>query len=302
MGERPQDAASGDVDGDGFSDIAVALSETGQVLLLRGSPDGLVEGGLQDTGGTPRALVCADLTGDGFRDVAVVNDTGDGGSLVLLRGTPAGLRPLEETTGFWPLSRRHGRITLGDLTADGVPDLALSNATGVTIFQQRYFSPHTTVLVEPSADTPGPLVDFRTPPRYRLELPPDAFEAATPVSVILTPTFDLPHREARERGRYLTVVAQPVRILRATTELSAPARLTLLLRDKYPFEADDLFPEILEHPEYLRVIRLNEETDTGVPLEIPATDLDIVELDEGTGVRFPIRRFGSYTMVYERNL
>ena len=310
MDDQPQSLASADFDGDGYPDVAIGRGRS--VAWLRGGPSGLeVRDDATRVGAALADLEVVDLDGDGFLDLVTADRSTD--ALIVLRGRTSGFRPPVEfvdrfrnVAGDPRIFDNPTALLVTDLTGDGKKDVVVGNrhATdpSVTILQQIDFSPRRTARIEPSPDVPAPLVDFRSPPRFRFELPPNAFESPTPVSIVLTPTFDLPHRQAREQNQYLTVVAQPVRILRATTEVSAPAHLTLLLRDRYPFDDDKLFEQILEHPEHLHVVRLDEETGRGVALDVPAADLDIVELGEGTGVRFPVRRFGSYTVVYERDL
>ena len=305
----PRLAAVADFTGDGFSDLAV--DQGGRVTWLSGGPSGLELRDPINVGVAIGGLAVADLDGDGLLDLAITDRRSD--ELTVLRGRASGLRPPVEfrdrftnIDGDPRIFANPATLLLTDVTGDGKKDVVVGNRDStipsLTILQQIDFSPRRTTRIAPSPDTPEPLEDFRSPPRFRLELPPNAFTAPTPVSILLTPTFDLPHGGAFERGRYLTVVTQPVRILRATTEVSAPAHLTLLLRDRYPFDDDKLLEQILENPERLRVIRLDEETGRGVALDVPAADLEIVELGEGTGARFPVERFGSYTVVYEREI
>ncbi|MFD9903108.1 FG-GAP-like repeat-containing protein [Streptomyces sp. NPDC059063] len=107
--------AVGDVDRDGFADIAVGapgesvgnVARAGAVTLVRGSASGVTGTGSQafqqDTPGIPgvgekddrfgAAAALLDVTGDGRRDLAVssVNENADAGALWSLRATSTGL-------------------------------------------------------------------------------------------------------------------------------------------------------------------------------------------------------------------
>jgi hypothetical protein len=113
------DVSLGDVDGDGYPDLAVgaegeaigAADDAGAVWLLRGSADGLTTSGVQhfnqDTAGIPGAAEAGDLFGSDVR----LHDANRDGRAGLIAGAPG------ENAGqgyAWVLQARSG-----GLTADG---------------------------------------------------------------------------------------------------------------------------------------------------------------------------------------
>jgi uncharacterized repeat protein (TIGR01451 family) len=136
-------AAAGDVNGDGYADIAVGAAghgnERGKAYLYYGSPTGLslapdwtatgeAEG---DAFGTSVATA-GDVNGDGFADV-VVGALGypagaNQGKAYLYYGSVAGLSPVAD----WSASGEHGgdsfgvsATTAGDVNGDGYADLVV---------------------------------------------------------------------------------------------------------------------------------------------------------------------------------
>jgi len=136
-------AGAGDLNGDGYDDLAVGASrcgavasEAGRVLVYFGGadPDGTADAVLD---GSPNERLGAwvdglgDLNGDGYDDLAVSADTsnisGDPGrAYVFLGGSPMNRTPALRLTGEaagdyfgWPA------VAAGDLNGDGFADLAV---------------------------------------------------------------------------------------------------------------------------------------------------------------------------------
>lgn len=135
LGGFPTSLAVSDFDGDGQSDIAVAVAGKPVISLFRN----LSQPGQLDTNslaarldlpvsGEPRGLLIADVDGDGQLDLLVAD--GAGSSISVLRNTSnaGGLDtcsfsdPVAFATGRLPRS-----IAIGDLNGDARPDLAVAN-------------------------------------------------------------------------------------------------------------------------------------------------------------------------------
>jgi hypothetical protein len=86
-------------------------------------------------------------------------------------------------------------------------------------------------------------------------------------------------------------MTDPVSVLRESTPLFLPARLTLRLRDQ------DQAPERAR----LRVFRKDSGTGTGQDAGIPPGEIDLIDFEGGKGVSFPISRFGSYLVAAEKD-
>ena len=117
--------ATGDFNGDGITDLAVAnyANSTVSVLLGNGT-GGFGAPTTYSTGGTgPRAIVAADFNGDGKLDLAVANY--GSGNVGLLLGNGAGgfsAATVYSTGGSNPQS-----LAVADFNGDGKPDLAVVN-------------------------------------------------------------------------------------------------------------------------------------------------------------------------------
>ena len=84
VGAGPFGMATGDFNGDGKLDIAVANSGSGSISVLLGNGDGTFQMALNTPAGqTPWALIAKDLNGDGLLDLAVADEAG---SAVVLLG------------------------------------------------------------------------------------------------------------------------------------------------------------------------------------------------------------------------
>ncbi len=163
--------ATGDFNGDGFTDLAIgvpnedfpALTDPGAVAVVYGSSVGLQADGVggpddqlwtQDSPGLAdtaeagdrfgAALATGDLNGDGFSDLAVgvseedLRLVKDAGAVEVMYGSSSGLQASEPGDQFWtrgsPGVKGSIRVevgfgfslTTGDLNGDGFDDLAIS--------------------------------------------------------------------------------------------------------------------------------------------------------------------------------
>jgi len=151
-------AALGDLNGDGYADVAFGapgLGDTaGYAYVYFGGPDGLVSEPLSLTDalvgsvfGT--SIAGADVNGDGYSDLFIGSDDVGGGvgAIYVYMGSSSGISATPFTlTGSGVASGYVSTVaTLGDVNGDGLPDVAvgsfgasavyvyLGNATGVAV-------------------------------------------------------------------------------------------------------------------------------------------------------------------------
>jgi len=131
VGGTPSSVATGDFNGDGKLDLAVANSLVGTVSVLLGdgagafaaAPDLVIDG-------RPAAVVAGDFNGDGKADLAVMVNSSliNAANVTVLSGTGTGTFASPTTI---VLDRFNGAnltgLTLADFNADGRPDLAVGD-------------------------------------------------------------------------------------------------------------------------------------------------------------------------------
>ncbi|MCY2991620.1 MAG: FG-GAP-like repeat-containing protein [Planctomycetota bacterium] len=127
-GSGPKSLAVGDFNADGKPDLAVANTNSRNVVVLRGDgAGGLAPAVTYATGNiSPTSLAVADFTGDGQADLAV-GDLWGSGTGVLFGNGAGGFRPMVTyaTTG--------AQIATGDFNSDGQADMVVSIGGGVCL-------------------------------------------------------------------------------------------------------------------------------------------------------------------------
>jgi hypothetical protein len=128
-GSQPYSVASGDFNGDGIPDLAVA-NYTGTVTILLGNGDGTFSAvaAAPSTGSDPVSIVVGDFNMDGIPDLAIANAYGNNVTILLGNGDGTfTAKSTIPTVDKWPQS-----IAVGDFNGDGVPDLAIATNNGNT--------------------------------------------------------------------------------------------------------------------------------------------------------------------------
>jgi len=293
VGDFPAAIAAGDFDSDGFVDIATVDSGSTGISLVRGGPTGMSQSqsvGLLESG-APVGLTPLDFDGDGFLDLVVANQKP--GEIVGLRGGAEGLR----WGGIIAQGNRPVLLLNSDVDADGFDDVVVVDAGSARAIdlRQAYALPHGHAIVpDPASGEPLVIIDPRSPSRYRLEIEPGGGPEGEPqIAVAPTPLFPIPQEIAAAAGKYFTVLADSLALLREGTELPRPARLSLRLRD----HDRSLLDAALRDPRRLKIIRRNGETGCG---EIENGPIEIRELSRAKFASFPISRLACYTVVLER--
>ncbi|MHC5113007.1 MAG: FG-GAP-like repeat-containing protein [Planctomycetota bacterium] len=120
----PQDLVAGDLDGDGDTDLAVAVRDpSGAVLIMVNSGAGtFTAGGSFAVGDRPRGLSIGDIDGDGDLDLACANR--DDGTASVLTNNGSGSFSVQTTAA----GGETRDTALGDLDGDGDMDLAVADS------------------------------------------------------------------------------------------------------------------------------------------------------------------------------
>ncbi|MGI9019915.1 MAG: FG-GAP-like repeat-containing protein [Solirubrobacterales bacterium] len=149
-GANPSSVAIDDLNGDGRPDLAVALGDRygelpGAVAVLLAAGSSFADPANFAAGRGPSSVAIGDLNGDWRPDLAVADINGgslnisDDVSVLLAAGTPGSFA----APASFAAGSRSFSVAIGDLNADGRPDLAVANA----------YSSNVSVLL--AAGTPG---------------------------------------------------------------------------------------------------------------------------------------------------
>lgn len=124
----PAAIASGDFNGDGKADIAIANSLSSNVSALLGNGDGtFVSLGNFAAGTNPMGLAIANFNGDSFADIVVANGGSNNVSVLISFGD--GFNPPVN----YPAGTGPSDIAISDFNGDGKPDLAVVNSGANTV-------------------------------------------------------------------------------------------------------------------------------------------------------------------------
>ena len=138
VGNNSTAIATGDFNGDGKLDIAVANSGENHISILAGNGDGTFKAATTvNTNGRPVALAAADLNGDGKLDLVVLSFglMGTNTYSVLIGNGDGTFKAPMDTT----LAAGGTYVAVGDFNLDGKADLAIShfNANTVSVFSGK---------------------------------------------------------------------------------------------------------------------------------------------------------------------
>ncbi|MBL8990554.1 MAG: VCBS repeat-containing protein [Phycisphaerae bacterium] len=123
-GSSPFSVATGDVNGDGQPDLAVANFSSNNVSVLLGNTSGTFAAAVNFAVGVqPYAVTIGDLNGDGKLDLAVANNGSNNVSVRLGNGDGTFAAATNYAVGAQPAS-----VAIGDVNGDGRPDLAVANS------------------------------------------------------------------------------------------------------------------------------------------------------------------------------
>jgi len=131
-GTQPMAVATGDFNGDGRVDLAVANEgggSGGNVSVLLGNGDGSFQTHVDYAAGSkPDGVVAADFNGDGTLDLAVANFGSSNVSILLGNGDGSFQSHVDYGVGSQPMS-----VATGDFNGDGKLDLVLVGGSLVSI-------------------------------------------------------------------------------------------------------------------------------------------------------------------------
>jgi hypothetical protein len=130
--------ATGDVNGDGRTDVIVANLTSNTIGVLTGNVSGTLNAAIpySSGGSSPASVVIGDVNGDGRPDVVVANY--DSNTICVLEGNAIGT--LEAAVAYASGVTNPVSVAIGDVDGDGRPDLAVANSNEnmVAVLLNRY--------------------------------------------------------------------------------------------------------------------------------------------------------------------
>jgi FG-GAP-like repeat/Domain of unknown function DUF11/FG-GAP repeat len=125
-GDRPENVALGDFNGDGKLDLAIANFFSNNVSVLLGNGDGTFRSAVNYGAGVqPSSVVVGDFNQDGKADLAVANN----GNVSILLGNGDGTFQAAVDYG----TAVGGPLAVGDFNGDGKPDLVVAAYGAVSV-------------------------------------------------------------------------------------------------------------------------------------------------------------------------
>ena len=175
-GDGPFSVATGDLDGDGNLDLAVANYYSDNVSVLLGNGDGTFQTAANyGAGDGPVSVATGDLDGDGNLDLAVANSNSDNVSVLLGNGDGTFQTAANYGAGEVPFS-----VATGDMDGDGNLDLAMAN----------YYSDNVSVLINNKASVTSVTIEIDIKPGSYPNSINLGSNGNVPVAILTSETFD----------------------------------------------------------------------------------------------------------------
>ncbi|MCC5877578.1 MAG: VCBS repeat-containing protein, partial [Candidatus Sumerlaeia bacterium] len=124
-GDGPSSVTTGDFNGNGITDLAVANFNSANVSILLGNGNGTFAAAVNyDAGDGPSSLTTGDFNGNGLTDLVIVSSEDELVLVLLGNGDGTFAAPVTYVAGAAPFS-----VTTGDFNGDGITDLAVANSS-----------------------------------------------------------------------------------------------------------------------------------------------------------------------------